>query len=205
MNTAILRYPLPVLGKTDKRVLVLTLLKAPEKEGMRSSEEKKLLAMATGKGAVRTNPPAVKICLPTFKKKKKICLPAGSVWGHVCEALLATTAVFGWPAGAWPESAWVVPDQARERGRLLRINAVGDAEFLEPGGRRSRAQRGQASRKKEPSVAQANQLAEMIHLSYRTDGWLTGMIEEARRIMDGRAIEGGRGRRKEGGRGRHGP
>ena len=139
MNTAILRYPLPVLGKTDKRVLVLTLLKAPKKRAGKTT--------ANGNWKGRTNP-------PSHGKN----LPAGvhciCVWGHYSKKNLCmgacmrscTAAVFGWPAGAWPESAWVVPDQARERRRLLRINAVGDAEFLEPGGRRSRAPSGQASR-----------------------------------------------------------
>jgi hypothetical protein len=64
--------------------------------------------------------------------QKKIC-----VWGHVCEAVLLLY-LGGQPAPDLNLHGWLLTRP--ESGRLLRINAVGDAEFLEPGGGgRSRA------------------------------------------------------------------
>jgi hypothetical protein len=76
LNTAILRYYQLVLGKTDKRVLVLTLLKAQKERG-----EKNYWQWQLERGAARTNPPAVKIC----RQDLGMLRYALSVWGMHAE------------------------------------------------------------------------------------------------------------------------
>jgi hypothetical protein len=108
LNTAILRYYQLVLGKTDKRVLVLTLLKAQKERG-----EKNYWQWQLERGG-------------TYQPSRGKNLPAGSghatlrsiCMGHACRALLLLLHLGGQPAPDLNLHGWLCPGQARERETL---------------------------------------------------------------------------------------